>query len=405
MQILRMAWRNVWRNSRRSGITIAAMTLALAVELIYSGLIGGMFSDMLADVTDLELGDLQVFSENYLEKPSLYEAVTGQEQLLSDLDAAGYPASVRLFGGGLAAHGDASSGASFIGLDPGRDAAVSTIGDSIDKGEWLSLDDPKGVVLGRGLARTLGVGLDDEVLVLSQGADGSMANDLYRVRGILKSVAAGTDRATIFMTEPTFRELLVFPEGAHKVVIRTPEGVELDEGRAFVASHLPEGSQVKTWKELSPLLAQMLDGVQAQIAIVYFIVYVAVAILILNAMLMALFERIREFGVLKAIGYSPLQVFVMMLVEGFVQACVALVLGVIVASPFMYYLQTHGIDVGLLGGMNMAGMTMPAIWRGVYTVEAAALPVIMLFVIVLGAVLFPAVRAARISPIEAMVHQ
>ncbi len=122
-------------------------------------------------------------------------------------------------------------------------------------------------------------------------------------------------------------------------------------------------------------------------------------------MLMAVFERIREFGVLKAIGYGPFQVLSMMLIEGLVQAGIATAIGLLLAAPCMWYLQVHGINVGVLGGMQMAGMTMPPIWKGLYTVENLQVPVVMLFIITFVAVLYPAAKAAWISPVEAMHHQ
>jgi ABC-type antimicrobial peptide transport system permease subunit len=231
-----------------------------------------------------------------------------------------------------------------------------------------------------------------------------MANDLLHVRGILLPVAASTDRGTIFMTEGMFRELMVVPTGAHRIIARAPAGVSLDDAGAAVAAMAPD-AHVRTWKQLNPLIAQMLDAVQVQMAVVYFVLYFAVGILILNAMSMAVFERIRELGVLKAIGYGPGQVLVMMLLEGLIQATLAAGLGLLLAAPCMVYLQVHGLDVGGLGGTGMMGLTMPALWHGKYTLEVVRVPIGMLFGVVLAAVIWPAVKAARLSPLDAMHHQ
>jgi ABC-type lipoprotein release transport system permease subunit len=408
--MLKMAWRNVWRNHRRSSITIAAMTLALFVELLYAGLVAGLVHGMSDDATAYELGEVQIFADGYLTRPSLYEAVDDHEPLMQALEDAGYRTTARLFAGGLSASGDLSAGAQFVGIDPVRDARAMDLHLAIGEGEWLDASDPKGVVVGRGLARILDLDLGDEVLVLSQATDGSIANDLFQVRGILLSVAAGMDRSGILMVEPTFRELMVFDEGAHKVFVRTPRDQGLLEARdaieAIVAAQVGlEDVRVKTWKEVNPMLAQYLDSAESIIVVVYFIVYLAVGILILNAMLMAVFERIREFGVLKAIGYGPGQVLFMMVAEAMIQACVATVLGILLAAPFMYWLQVYGINVGTLGGMQMAGMTMPPIWNGYYTLATTRVPVLMLFFIVFAAVIYPALKAAWIRPVEAMHHQ
>jgi len=406
MNIVRLAWRNVWRNSRRTTITIAAMSLALALELVYAGLVEGLVRGMEDDAVAYELGDVQIFSPQYPRRPSIYEKVPEADRILDELEAAGFTATARLFAGGLAASGDLSAGASFVGLDPARDAAAMDLDEAVYEGAWLDESAPKGVVVGRGLARTLALELGDEVLVLSQAADGSTANELYHVRGVLLSVAAGLDRGGILMTEGAFRELMVFEEGAHKILVRRPDDTKLLDAKAEVQALVdPEVAEVMTWKEVNPMLAQYIDAVGTTMIVVYFIVYLAVAILILNAMLMAVFERIREFGVLKAIGYGPVQVLSMMVLEGLLQATVATVVGAVVAAPAMWYLQNVGINVGTLGGMQMAGLTMPAIWHGSYSVAGSLVPVSMLFFITLLAVVWPAVRAATISPVAAMQHQ
>lgn len=403
MNLLVMAWRNVWRNSRRSLITIGAMALALWTELIYSGLVSGMVVDMAEDVTKYDLGDIQVFSEDWTTRPSIHETVD-DATLVPKLESAGFAVAPRLQAGGLAASGELSAGVALVGIDPARDAKVLALSTAVAEGDWLDPADPFGVVVGRGLARTLALKPGSELVVLSQGADGSMANELLRVRGVLASVASGTDRGNVWMTEGRFRELMALPKGAHRLVLRAPEGAELAAATALAASLAP-GADVQNWQELNPLLAQMLGTVKVQVAIVYFILYVAVAILVLNAMLMAIFERIREFGVLKAIGYSPGQVFSLMVLEGLVQAAVAAVVGSVLALPVMYWLTTEGLQIAGLAGVSMMGMTMPPVWHGVYTLDVVAVPVVMLFGIVLAAVVYPAAKAAWIRPVEAMHHQ
>jgi ABC-type lipoprotein release transport system permease subunit len=403
MNLLVMAWRNVWRNSRRSLITIAAMALALWTELIYSGLVSGMVADMAEDVTEYDLGDIQVFSENWTHRPSLHETVDAAT-LVPKLEEAGVAVAPRLQAGGLAASGELSAGVALVGIDPVRDPKVLAISTAVTDGEWLDPADPGGVVVGRGLARTLALKPGSELVVLSQGADGSMANDLLHVRGVLASVASGTDRGNVMMTEGRFRELMALPAGAHRLVLRAAPGADLKAATAQVESLAP-GTDVQSWQELNPLLAQMLGAVKVQVAIVYFILYVAVAILVLNAMLMAIFERIREFGVLKAIGYSPMQVFSLMVLEGLVQAGVATVVGSLLALPVMYWLSTEGLQIAGLAGVRMMGMTMPPVWHGVYTLDVVAVPLVMLFGIVLAAVVYPAAKAAWIRPVEAIHHQ
>lgn len=408
MNIWKMSWRNVLRNRRRTGITVGAMAFALMIELLYAGLIPGMIEGMEDDVVDLEMGDMQIFGGDYLERPSMYEVIEQDEALLKKLDAIGYPAAPRLSGGGMLAADDNSAGVAFRAVDVARDARVSLIGQKVEKGQWLDPGDAKGVVLGKRLARSLGVAIGDELVVLAQATDGSMANDLFTVRGTLHSVAGGADRTTVYVNASTFRELFVLPEGAHQIIVRRPADVPLDAAAARVTAIAEQHAgqvKVRTWKQLMPVIATMLESTKGVVGVVFFVFYIAVGILVLNAMLMAVFERIREFGVLKAIGTSPLTVFSLIMTETFLQAAFAAVIGIVIALPGMWYLSTHGIDLGAVGGTDLMGVTMRPMMMGVYRPDVVTTPIVMLFFVVILSSLYPALKAAFIGPLEAMHHQ
>ena len=391
----------MWRNRRRTIVTVAAMTLALFVMILYAALMEGYLRGMERNILDLEVGDVQVFAEDYRENPSLWTRIEDPDALLESLDAAGFPASARLLGFGLAAAGESSAGVSFRGIDVERDATVSGIHDELAHGEWLDPADPGGVVLGRRLARMLGVEPGDEILVLSQGADGSMAYDLYRVRGVLRGVGDATDRTGVFMNAETFRELLVVPEGAHQIIVRRPPELALASAAGSIA-RMAAGFDVKTWRQLLPTLASLLDSARGLIFAMFFITYLAVGILILNAMLMAVFERVREIGVMKALGVDPLEVLAMMIAESAIQTGLALLVGVGLSVPALLYLSRVGIDLGSLAGVAVMGVAMDPIWRASVHPSAYSGPITALVVIVALAVIYPAAKAALIEPVEAM---
>ncbi len=223
MQLMKMAWRNLWRNQRRTVVTVAAMTLALLVMILYTGLVEGFLRDMEDSMLELEIGDLQIHHADYRDDPSIYNTIEGADRIMAALDERGYASSARLLGGGLVAGEGTSAGASLRGVDLVRDPEVVEISQHVAAGEWLSADDPMGVVLGRRIAKTLDVGPGDELIALAQAADGSMANDLFRVRGILAGISEATDRSAIFMPEATFRAFFTMDEGVHQILVRRPE--------------------------------------------------------------------------------------------------------------------------------------------------------------------------------------
>ncbi len=259
-------------------------------------------------------------------------------------------------------------------------------------------------MLGRRLAKTLLASPGDELVLLTQAMDGGSADAPLTVRGILQGVGDGTDRAAVFVHESTFREFLALPRGAHQIVVRRPPDLPLEAVAATVRAAAPD-LDVRTWRELMPTVSQMLDSTRGLIYIVFAIIYLAIGILILNAMLMAVFERIREFGVLKAIGAGPSIVLRLILIESAVQIGIAVVIGLALAAPVAAYLSASGLDVGAMAGMSMVGVAMDPTWYGVYTPATVTGPVITLLFIAFGAVLYPALKAAFIRPVDAMRHQ
>jgi ABC-type lipoprotein release transport system permease subunit len=380
------------------------MSLALFVMIQYAGLAAGFFAGMERNILDLETGDLQVFAPGYRDKPSLYTRVEDPEPFLRDLERAGYRASARLLAGGLAAGEEASAGVTLLGVDIPRDMRVSRIHEQLLRGDWLDASEPHGAVLGRRLAHTLGVGPGDEIVVLTQGADGSMANELYRVRGVLKNVGDRVDRTGVFLSFPAFRELMVLPAGAHQIIVRRPDGIGLDPAADRVRELAGE-LDVKSWKQLLPTLASMLDSTQGVMYVMFLIFYTAVGILMLNAMLMAVFERIREFGVLKALGVGPGGVLGIIVTEVAIQTGLAILVGGLLSVPAGWYLSVKGIDMSRYAGVAIAGVAWDPVWRSAFRPETLLGPILTLLGVVSLAVLYPALKAAMIQPVDAIHHR
>jgi ABC-type lipoprotein release transport system permease subunit len=400
-----MAWRNIWRNARRTAITIAAMTLALFLLVLWTSLFEGFLIRMERNLVEIELGDVQIYAPEYRDRPSLYERIEDEAVLIEELEQRGFRASARLLAGGLVASGESAAGASLIGIDPDRDEEVSQIHAEVQDGQWLDTNRPEWVVIGARLARTLGVGPGDELVVLSQAADGSMANALYQVRGVLKLISDATDRAAIFMTEQAFRELLVMPEGAHRVTVRRPETVEFDAAVAEV-KEVAAALDVASWRELNPTLASYIDTTRGIFFVFYIVFYFAVAILLLNSMLMAVFERIREFGVLKAIGLPPERLFLLIVLESGLQTLIAIVIAGVLLLPSLWYLRDVGLNIAVLaGGVTIMGVVFDPIWKAHLSSYVFVSPVVTLLVIVFLGTLYPALKAARLMPVEAIRHR
>ena len=406
MNLLLFSIRNVGRNKQRSLITIAAMSFAAFILMFYATFLEGLTQSMERNSVGMDLGDIQVHAKGYRDDPDLYKRIEKPGELIEKLQSEGFFATQRIYGFGLAAFGPKSSGVRLRGIDMKHESRVTQINRHVFSGSWLDEDDFKGIVIGKKLSKILDARVGDEVIVLSQATDGSMANDLYRVRGILKSIGGGVDRAGFFMLDMAFRELMVLPEGAHEIAVTRKDRMADLQTETDKVVNLAEGLEVLNWRKLQPFLAKMMDTSNAGTIVMMFIIYSAIGMVILNAMLMSVFERIHEFGVMKAIGVSPSMVAGMIYTEAMIQTAVAGFLTLIIGLPVVFYFQSHGIDMSsLTGSTTIVGVALDPVWYCRVTTESIVLPIIFLFILVALAVIYPAIKASVIQPVKAIYYR
>lgn len=406
MNLLAFATRNVSRNRHRSLVTIGAMAFAGMIMILYASLMEGLFLSTERNALEMNLGEIQIHARGYRDDPDLYTKITNSKNIIARLEKAGFRAAPRLFGFALAAAGSSSAGVQLRGVDIEYESTVTKIHEHVASGKWLDRNDATGVVLGRKLARTLAVGIGDELVIVGQAADGSMANDLYRVRGILKSIGEEIDRGGFFMLDTSFRSLMDLPKGVHEIVIYRKDGTEdLAQATKRVAAMFPR-LEVLNWRSLQPLIAEIMNLSDVNIYIMLVITYVAVAMVVLNAMLMSVFERIREFGVMKAIGFGPVQLFSLVYAETLIQCVIAVVLAFVFGLPLAWYFQLNGIDLSqLVSSISFGGIAFDPIWQAVITQRSVFAPLVTLVLMALLAVLYPAIKAAVIRPVKAIHYR
>lgn len=406
MNIPLFALRNAARNKLRAAVTVGAMGLAGGIMILYGSLMDGVMLTMIRNVVDMEVGDIQIHRAGYRDDMDFYKFTRDSAGLVAKLEAQGFYAAPRLFGYGLAAAGPSSSGVFLKGIDVGREKTVGKLHEHLLSGSWLGEGDMKGVVIGKKLARTLGVAVGDEIVVVSQAGDGSMANDLYVVRGISKSVSESMDRSGVIMTEAAFRELMAIPEGAHEITLKRrdqSEPLAVAAGRAMAVA---KGLEVKTWRELKPVIARIFDLWDVSMLFMLGITYSAITLVTFNASLMSVFERVPEFGMMKALGFTPGRVLKLVMAETVALASTACVVAVALGLPTAYYSQVYGIDLShVWPGGSFGGVAFDPVWKSQITVKSVMTPLFFIFVVALLSALYPGVKAALINPVTAMRHR
>lgn len=403
--LLRMALRNIWRNKRRSLLTVSAMVVSSSLLILSLGVFSGMFRDMLASATEQYHGHIVVSARGYQEDREMFGHLEPGDELLAAI--AGLEGvtgvSPRLRGFGLVSHGQNSYPAELLGVEPEAERRVTTLAEKLVAGSYLKGGSGDGAVLGRGLAKKLGVVPGDELVFVTQAADGSIGNDLLTVAGVFATGDAGHDNALVLVGLPWLQEVMVLPGRVHEIAVAVREPMAAGALAETLAQRLPAGLEVHDWGDLLPEMREAIAGYDVSRLIMAVILYFAAGLGILNTFFMSVLERTREFGILMAMGMRPMRIRLLVLLETLAMGAVSLVLGVALGLLLSLYMQAYGIDLSSwLTPVTYAGGTiLPRLHA---TIEAAnvTVPAALLLLVCLLAGLLPANRAAKLRPADAI---
>jgi len=412
-RLLQIAWRNLWRNPRRTLITMAAITLGYVMLLLFTCLLAGLRVQMIDNGTRLGLSHIQVHAPGYYPDRSIYKTLGGQagtdlRGLLAAITSSSRvrAAAPRVYGYALVSHVHHSAGAEILGVVPGQEERISALHTRMIQGTYLTAQLPKGIVVGEKLANSLDATVGAEIVLVTQAVDGSMGNDLYTVVGIFRTGLEALDRGLVLMSLASLQELLSLePSRVHEVGVLLSDAGEATAVAATLQARfstiLP--LQVHAWPELSPELAEYVRLNRSGTAVISVIVFLVTIIGIMNTMLMAVFERTRELGVLAALGMRPSQMIGLVLAEATALVAVSLGLGAVMGAPLLWYLQVHGLDLrSVMGEISMVGAVFEPLWYGQQDFAAYGRTALGLAAVALVSALYPALRAARFQPVEAM---
>src|SRR5579859_1220817 len=412
-QLLRLAWRNLWRNPRRTLIAVTAIGLGYAMLLFVACLMAGLRHQMIESGTGFVLSDMEVHAPDYYPDRPTSQTLGGRNGTdVSALVAAiaadprVQAASPRVYGYGLVSATRQSVGVQLLGVVPDQEQKITVLQTRMVKGSYLTGRIPKAVVLGDKLAATLGVGVGSEIVLLTTATDGSMGNDRYKVVGMFHTGLDTMDQGLVLMPLTSLQDLLRLPAGGiHEVGIKLHDNAAATTTAAALKVQLSKTVpvQVHAWPDLAPDLAGYVQFNRRITFILFFIFFLLAVMGIVNTMLMAIIERTRELGMLMAVGMRPVQVVGLIVAESASLAGASLVLGAALGTPLLWYLQVHGLNVsGDRGAVSLAGVAVGPLWYGQQDFTAYTQAALGLAITVLVSALYPALRAARFRPTEAL---
>jgi ABC-type lipoprotein release transport system permease subunit len=405
--LVTVAWRNLWRHRRRTLLTAVAMAVGIALCMASAAFTDGTFATLFDVLVEQQLGHVQVHHPSYPKTRDVNDTLPDADALLARIDA--HPgvraAAGRLSGFALVGGETGTAGALLVGVDPARERAITPFHERVREGRFLADSPAQEIVLGHELAAEIGAKLGDSVVVVTQSSDGSLGNVLLTVVGTAKTGNAQIDRAGALVHVADLRDLLVLPDQLHEVLVLTDDPDTIADTATALRQEIGSDTvEVVPWWEASPQTASMMNLRDTSTAIVIGVVFGAAAFGVLNTMMMSVFERTRELGVLRALGMRPRRLVALILVESGGLAILASLIGVALGLLLDVYLVRSGIDLSgsLEKGYEFSGVVLDPIVKGVVRVEPIVTIVVAVFVVTFGASLWPAWRAARLRPVEAI---
>lgn len=401
-----MAWRNLWRNHRRSLIMLSAIALGVWGMIWMTALMRGMVDQMIDNSIKTLSGHIQIHAAGYLDDPSVEHLIPpvnespALQALLDSNDVTAWSQRIRV--PAVIRSEREVYAVTLVGIDPARERGLSFIEESVSDGVYITSVDDKRLLVGRKLLDRLETKLNRRVVMMSQDPDNNIAERGFRIGGVFDTDPQATETSYVFGGLETVRKMLNLGTGISEISLLGHDYRQLDELKKKTQSAAMENADVKTWAEQDPYMGTMLNVMDGFILIWFAIIFLALSFGLVNTLLMAVFERTREIGLVQALGMKSSNILFMVLIESIIMLMIGLAAGNLLSWLTILPVQ-DGIDIsGVADGLEWAGMSstlLPALLaRDVLTANAV--------VLVLGifASLVPAWRASRKVPIEAITR-
>ncbi len=428
--LIRMAWRNLWRNGRRTMLTVAAISLGLALLITMVSFVVGMQEMMVEQVARSSIGHLQIVRPDYLKKKRVglvfpeADEITSALEGLEDVKAAS--PRLRFSGAIQSSNSPTMQVVDIMAVDPKREAKFSALVDKVVAGgfvvppeEATDADAParyrsrKGILLGSKLASLLKVELGSKVRVDTAGLRGGTVSGAFYVTGIAKTGADSFDRSLAIVGIEAMRTLANTKDTAHEIAVMVKDhsdiagaATRIENGLGDVLAKLetehPDAMvTVAPWWEVSPEIKDMLDMSRSWSSILYLFMLVILSAGVLTTVYMMIYERRREFGIQLAVGERPMRLFASVMLESFFMGALSVAVGLVFGGIGAGYFHYHGLDLRfLLGGFDVGGLFMENVYRGSIAPSVFIEPSVVVF---LGTILFalwPSMRVARMKALD-----
>ena len=402
MLLPQLAFRNIFRQKRRSLLTVLSMSGGYLLCVLSISLSEGIYNSAIRFFTTDHTGHVQIHQGNYHSRPRIHKTIIDLKQLSATLDANKdiEHHTLRAFAPALAYSGTENANVRVIGVDLSREKKTSRLAKKVTRGQYINAEIQGGryrAMVGAGVARALDISIDDEIILISQGFDGSIANDIFIVGAIIGK-RDSMDKFSVFLPLEAVQDFLSMPDRAHEVAILLKDASMSREVAASLQKQLVD-LRVLPWQTVEAMFYRTMRADQVSmnfmLGIIIFIVFVGV----LNTVLMSILERTREFGVLKAIGSRPRTIAALITLETVMLSVISILVGLVFAIPLIIWFTYMGFE--LPEPVDIGGITMSHV-TGEMSIYVFGAPTLAIIVSALIVSVPSGIRAGRISPTEAM---
>ena len=396
----KLAFRNLGRNKTRSLLSALAVGVGMSLLLLMVSILEGEMTGALQNTVRLQSGHLQIRPESYEEgKISLKweDMIADPDKVVQELKSMSQVtvAAPRLIASAILTLSDESKGVQVLGIEPDS-PANQPFRDGMIAGEFIKADDREGILIGNILAEKLSLQVNDKVNLLVTTSNGDVNEQLFTIRGIFTTRTPGYDESTIFMPLAKAQAITATENHASTIFVLLQDGNQADA----VAQALQSSNyQILTWREQNVFITQFEDYANAFFIVLYLIVLGITATVVTNTLVMAVFERTREIGILAAIGMKSRAIMAQFLAEAALLATGGVIGGLIIGGALVAYFTVYGIYIGDYG---ITGVLFEDRIYAHLTLQNTVNLAIVTYIITLIASLYPARLAARLEPVEAL---
>lgn len=408
VNLLWMAWRNLWRNRRRTLITLVGFAFGTMFAVLFIGLGDHTYGKAIDLAARMGQGHVTLQHQDYLERPQLKQSIHATDELMevvSHHQPQVVQAAPRIAGAVMLATAGNSVGTGFVAVDPTVETnnTLAPLA-SLSDGRWLESSSDKGIVLGSKLAATLDAKLGHKVVYTLTSKDGEIVSGLARLVGIIKTGSADVDRSLCFLAIDQVRDLIGYEsDEVSAVALFLAHHRQADTLAISLAQQVTRPITARSWRETMPDVAGFIAVDQGGNYVLQTIIMVLVCAGIFNSLFVSVIERQREFGVMLAIGFTPIQLFVLLVLESWWMSIAGLLAAALITAFPYALLSRYGLNMaGLMDEVSISGVGVdPHMYVQIHPDKLLMICGLIVFATLLAGI-YPAIRAARVPPIDAI---